>query len=641
MGTPGPLNRLFYLHPLALCAIALYAIALPAHATTLTVTNTNDNGPGSLRDTLAAATDGDTITFDVTGSIVLTTGELLVNKSLTISGPGSDNLAIDGNASSRVFYIAPDQTVSITGLTVTNGMTNEDGGGIYNDHGSLALSACAITGNSANNGGGIYSDGFESVDNGGSAELTIDSSTINGNLAQVGGGGIFDDGNDQGSATLEISNSIISNNTAGGGGGVENEGTVWLTINSCTISGNSASAGGAIDSATLETVDVLSITIDNSTFSDNSATLGGAIFSGSGDIKTQATVTLNQSLFTNNSADFGGAIYIDGDLGEADLTSNDSTFSGNSASANGGAIYNDQPFAGSAAILLNNSILTDNTAGENGGAIYNDQGEPTINYSSISGNSAQKYGGGIYNNGFPVTAFLYIDSSTLSGNSAQVGGGIYNDGHQGAAHLHISNSTISGNTASSDSSLASRGYGGGLASNGDNARIVSVDISNTTFSDNAASHAGGSIYNIGQSDTVFVTLANTILKSGPVGGNIFSNSTTIESLGYNLSNDNASGFLTGPGDQTNIDPMLGPLQDNGGPTLTHALLPGSPAIDAGDPNFAPPPVYDQRGTGFDRVVNGRLDIGSFEVQTSMPVPSPRLGPPSRSRPIAMRRPTPP
>jgi hypothetical protein len=65
--------------------------------------------------------------------------------------------------------------------------------------------------------------------------------------------------------------------------------------------------------------------------------------------------------------------------------------------------------------------------------------------------------------------------------------------------------------------------------------------------------------------------------------------------------------------------MLGPLQNNGGPTFTHALLPGSPAIDAGDPNFTPPPDYDQRGPGFVRVFNGRIDVGSFEVQ---PTPTP-------------------
>jgi hypothetical protein len=83
-----------------------------------------------------------------------------------------------------------------------------------------------------------------------------------------------------------------------------------------------------------------------------------------------------------------------------------------------------------------------------------------------------------------------------------------------------------------------------------------------------------------------------------------------------VSSDNGGGFLTAIGDQINTDPMLGPLQDNGGPTFTHELLTGSPAIDAGNPNFIPPPDYDQRGPGYPRVVNGRIDIGSFEVQSS-------------------------
>ena len=82
-----------------------------------------------------------------------------------------------------------------------------------------------------------------------------------------------------------------------------------------------------------------------------------------------------------------------------------------------------------------------------------------------------------------------------------------------------------------------------------------------------------------------------------------------------------TGNLVATGDQINTDPMLGPLQDNGGPTFTHALLPGSIAVDAGDPNFTPPTNYDQRGPGFSRVYNGRIDIGAFEVQPT-PTPSP-------------------
>jgi len=118
------------------------------------------------------------------------------------------------------------------------------------------------------------------------------------------------------------------------------------------------------------------------------------------------------------------------------------------------------------------------------------------------------------------------------------------------------------------------------------------------------------------------SFGNTIFKAS-ASGNFFNNGGTMTSLGYNLSSDTGGGYLNGPGDQINTDPLLGPLQDNGGPTFTHALLPGSPAIDTGDPNFTPPPLYDQRGPGFNRMVNGRIDIGSFEVQVGgTPTPTP-------------------
>jgi hypothetical protein len=122
-----------------------------------------------------------------------------------------------------------------------------------------------------------------------------------------------------------------------------------------------------------------------------------------------------------------------------------------------------------------------------------------------------------------------------------------------------------------------------------------------------------------------IEIENTILNNN-AGANI---DGTAMSLGYNISSDDGGGNLTGPGDQINTDPMLGPLQNNGGATLTHALLAGSPAINAGDPNFTPPPFYDQRGSPFVRVFNGRIDIGSFEVQ-----------PPHRATPAPRQRPTP-
>ena len=125
-----------------------------------------------------------------------------------------------------------------------------------------------------------------------------------------------------------------------------------------------------------------------------------------------------------------------------------------------------------------------------------------------------------------------------------------------------------------------------------------------------------------------VEVHNTILNAGASGENIFNDGGTVTSEGYNLSRDDGGGYLTGAGDQINTDPLLGPLQDNGGPTFTHALLPGSPAIDAGDPDFTPPPFNDQRDCHFDRVFNGRIDIGSFETQPprrpcSTPRPRPK------------------
>jgi hypothetical protein len=151
-------------------------------------------------------------------------------------------------------------------------------------------------------------------------------------------------------------------------------------------------------------------------------------------------------------------------------------------------------------------------------------------------------------------------------------------------------------------------------------------ITNSTISGNngSVSFGGG-----------MLEIVNTILNASAGSANITNYGGTLTSHGYNLSSDDGGGYLNGPGDQVNIDPMLGPLQDNGGPTFTHALLPGSPAINTGDPSFTPPTSYDQRGSPFVRVFNGRIDIGSFEAQ-----PPRRPSPTSRPRPTPPPRPTP-
>jgi len=183
--------------------------------------------------------------------------------------------------------------------------------------------------------------------------------------------------------------------------------------------------------------------------------------------------------------------------------------------------------------------------------------------------------------------------------------------------MAVINSTISGNTVG-----GTMPEGGGIRNGG------TLTLTNSTLSGNSVpSGQGGAISNAGQT-----MIGDTVLNAGASGGTIFNNGGAITSLGYNIASDNGGGVLAGPGDQINTDPMLGPLQDNGGPTFTHALLPGSPAIDAGDPSFTPPPFFDQRGPGFNRVANGRIDKGSFEVQTQRRTPTPRPRPTPHPRP---------
>ncbi len=287
----------------------------------------------------------------------------------------------------------------------------------------------------------------------------------------------------------------------------------------------------------------------------------------------------------------------------------------NGGIANGAGIYNNH-----ATLTVDSCTLSGNFGGLWGGAIYNDGSDYgsamlTVTNSTLNGNRAND-GAGIYNYGHYGSATLEVLNSTIRGNTAGAwGAGIYNFGALGSATLEVVNSTVSGNSADSGGGIYNDGYSGG--SN------ASLTITNSTLSGNV----GGGIRNYGYfGSSATVEIGYTILNTG-LGANIGNSYGTVSSLGYNLSNDNGGGFLAATGDQINTPPLLGPLQDNGGPTFTHALLVGSPAIDMGDPNFTPPPDYDQRGPGFDRVMNGRIDIGAFEVQASpTPTPTPTATP---------------
>ena len=248
------------------------------------MTNTNDSGPGSLRQALVDANDGDAINFDASligRKITLTNGQLNVDKNITISGPGADYLAVDGNMQSRVFYVNPAKTVTISRLTIKNGnATNNPGGGIYNDGGALMLSECAVTGNS---GGGILNDSFN-----GSAMMTITSCTVSDNS----GGGIGNRGSHTG-ATMIVSNCTVSGNSDGGVGNGGIGGRATMTVTNSTISGNSGTgigngAGLAAGNATL--------TVTSCTISGNSS---------GGISNSDAGVTITNSTLSGNSAAWG------------------------------------------------------------------------------------------------------------------------------------------------------------------------------------------------------------------------------------------------------------------------------------------------------------------------------------------------
>ena len=304
--------------------------------------------------------------------------------------------------------------------------------------------------------------------------------------------------------------------------------------------------------------------------------------------------TISGITIRNGRSSAGGAGI---DVG-ANLTINNSKIIGNTSVGSGGAIYN-----ATYSLTINNSIIRGNTSGANGGAIWSWNGPLSINNSTISGNTATNFGGAIYSEGSGSSYAL--TNSTVSGNSAGTGGAIYNRAG-GNFTATISNSTLSQNSATAGGAVYNLTIGGG---------DIDLSVRNSTFSENSASN-GGAICNCAVGPGSSVLTKNSLFKSGPAGANLVG--LGITSGGYNLSNESGGGFLTGTGDQLNTDPLLGPLQNNGGPTFTHALLPGSPAIDAGDPNFTPPPSTDQRG--FTRIVDGnsdtvaRIDIGAYEVQ---------------------------
>jgi hypothetical protein len=394
--------------------------------------------------------------------------------------------------------------------------------------------------------------------------LTITHGSVTG---ENFGGGISNSG------TLTVSSSTLSSNSAPNGGGIYNDhGT--LTVSHSTFSSNSGSQEGGGISNYLGTV-----TVSNSTLSANSASsYGGGIASHYG-----GAVTVSDSTLSSNSASIGGGIWnyvgrvtVTSSILSANFTSSgvgggidnhgtltltSSTLSANSA-YNGGGISNN-----GGTLTVTGSTLSANSADGVGGGIYNLNygGTVTVSHSTLSANSATDSGGGIYN----YSGTLTVSHSTLSANSALIGGGIYN--YSGT--LTVSHSTLSANSARAD---------GGVSNNRGTLRLQ-----NTLVAGNRASSSNPDI--------------NGVVDSGS-GYNLVGDGTGLSGISDGV-NGNQIGTAASP-----IDPRLSPLGYYGGPTQTFALLPGSPALDAGDPADT---GTDQRGQSH---LSGPSDVGAFQTQ---------------------------
>jgi hypothetical protein len=629
-------------------ALLLCLLPAQARAATNTVTTLADSGSGSLRQTIIDSVPGDTITFAVTSGTLTVSQDLVIDKNLNILGPGSTNLIISGNHSNRIFLVTSSVSALISGFTLRDGQSSNgvDGvvvspgnltsgtpgapGGAISAAGALTLNDCVFQNNAAGRGGNGVSSGLTGQPSSGAGggaggaiysvgSLTLSNCLLYGNVAGRGGasgsamdygpqsapggsgGGIY-------SGTLYLYNTIIRDNQAGYGAGSPpgapganggSGGGVWcganLTANDSTLLRNSTGNGGGGGSE------------DGYAGSGGMGGFGGGIWCGGFLALTNCIVSSN---FCGLGGDGGGSAYTSGTGGGAG--------------------------SGCGICSMNSAVLVRCTITGNYG---NSGGAGGFNfYTSGGAGGSGSSGAGIYAGGS-----LALTDCTVSRDACGNGGagGIKAPGEYGQPgpdgaggfgggifslrDLSLTNCTVSDNTCGNG------GQGGAIyrSSGTNDAFLVSCSI--------VGNHAGvpnpgGQVGGDGTGGGVWAVLSgvpppsphpcrclNTIiaLNSG-VAPDVCG---TFISQGHNLIGitNGGSGF-PGTGDLVGssaspLDPKVGPLADNGGPTFTVALLPGSPAIEAGTGIGVPP--TDQRGVS--RPQGPQTDIGAFEYQYTMPV----------------------
>ena len=609
---------------------------------TFTVTNLDDAGDGSLRRAIQRAnqTEGiDTVDFAANlsgGTISLTSGEIEISQVAFIDGTAlAEKITIDASASdptpniddgmgSRVFHITDGEGdnetffVEINGVAIQGGDVTGDGGAILSEQ-VLRLNDVEVRDSHATgSGGGVRADKL----------VLVRDSIISGNSADTGGGFSsafeYDAFDDRPDFPIRFYDSELSGNhaTVSGGGLFARLASDFVFEDSVASNNRSDAAIGGISLRVYRAT----TRITDSIISGNEAgtNTGGLSFSNAyGDARIEGNT------FEDNRAldGFAGGLQLSGRYSSVSVV--DNLIAGNEASEDGGGVHV------TTSIFAERNVIRGNTAGEDGGGVatgFVDRGLVNLFANTIADNTAGADGGGIRLGTFQGN--IIVDSNTISDNQASGdGGGAWLNTY--TTGINVLQTTISGNQAD--------GNGGGVhssLSSVGNLLPGRIEIRHSTITENVAG-------------------ANTASPSGLTGGVHFvspDNPSGRPQLEYNILANNFQGsagtesaydaagssaqtesnlftmaddlVLPPDADTSDIlgDPLLGPLQDNGGPTLTHAPMGGSPAIDAG-PGVPPEnvPEFDQRGANFGRFQNGFLDLGAFEIQGSNTAPVANAG----------------
>jgi len=560
----------------------------PTTVSVAIVTTSDDGGPGSLRQALLDVARGGTVVFDpsLSGQTILVGAPLLITKDMTIDGSGlGSHVAVSGGGFTRVFKVSYGTTVTIQSIDVVDGFSADPdrGGGGIDNAGDLTLSDIQFMGNSAPylgaptgssgaRGGAIYSTG----------RLWISNASFHGNSADSGGA-IYIGGD---LSWLVVDHVVFS----------ENQGTYsFEDIQPADLPARGN--GGAIYAE-----GVNEVRINASQFNGNQALKGGAVACQGPNYGYSALEIFESSLDSNLAAEYGGAVYN----ANNDLIIADSTFSSNHAPgiSIGGAIYHQD-----GNLQITRATFTGNSSDTLAGALSVEDDVPlsdrimTVEASTFSGNQAVDAGAIALASGH-----LSVRRSTFATNIASGGGAIrVFAGSDTSGHLEVVNSTFYNNQAGLTES-------GGAVSIDANAI---ADVTNSTFYANKSwdgenpGSQGGTFENNGP-----LHLTNSILAGG-TGGYCKPGGTINTNLSNLVEDGSCGAALSG-------DPLLGALADNGGPTLTMALLSGSPAIDAA--NDAVCPAMDQRNAS--RSQGLHCDLGAYEAEgiplTDTPTPTPQF-----------------